>query len=277
MGRVSWLRTVVTWLLAAVAVLPFAFAVWMAEKPRDRVDGSYHYLVASKKLPEAEVRRKIEIDPRPLRVSLTNTVVVCTASTVLCVVLASMAGYAFAKKQFAGKATLFDLVLASMALPAAILMMPLFRVTAMLRIYDTLAAVILPFGVTGFGIFYMRYAMSAVPDDLVDAALVDGLSEPGALFRVVLPAIWPSVLTLAALQFIGVWGAFVIPQAVLESPEHYTIGVLLGRLMTDYRGLMWNDVMVVVLASILPVMILFVVLERWVLPGLRAIGEERGT
>ena len=274
-GRIGWGRTALTWLLAAIILLPFAFAIWTAQKPRDRVDPSYYYLVESKRLPEPDVRREIEVDPRPLRVSLMNTIWVASASTVLCVILSSLAGYAFAKKQFTGKRWLFDIVLASMAVPAAILMMPLFHLTSMMRLYDSLTAIILPFGVTGFGIFYMRYAISAVPDDLVHAAQIDGLSEVGALFRVVLPTVRSSVLTLAALHFITVWGAFVVPQALVDSPENYTIGVLIGRLMTDYRGLMWNDIMIVVLASIIPVMILFVIFDRWVLRGMQAIGEER--
>ena len=221
------------------------------------------------------MRRKIRVDPRPLRVALINSVVVSAACSLLAVVIASMAGYAFAKKQFRGKAVLFDLVLAAMALPAAILMVPLFRLTVAMHIYDTMAALILPFAATGFGIFYMRYAISAVPSSLVHCARLDGLSETGALFRVVLPAIWPSVVTLAVLQFIASWNSFVLPHAVIASPQNYTIGILLGRLVHDFRGLMWNDIMIVVIAALVPILLIFAVFSRWILRGATAIGDDR--
>ena len=166
------------WLYVLAALLPFAQMIWTAQKPRDRVDRSYEYLRLLH-VPEREVAQKVAIDARPLRVAAINSTIVSSACAVLSVVFCSMAGYAFAKKRFRGRTVLFDLVLAWMALPTAILMMPLFRLTVVLGIYDTLLALILPFCVTGFGIFYMRYAISSVPDCLIDSARVDGLSELG--------------------------------------------------------------------------------------------------
>jgi ABC-type glycerol-3-phosphate transport system permease component len=263
------------WLLALVALLPFAQMVWVARKPRDRVDDSYYYLLETKKLPEEEVRRKVGIDPRPLRRAAVNSTVVSGACAALCVVLASMAGYAFAKRDFRGKAVLFDLVLVSMAVPPAILMMPLFRLTVSLYLYDTLPALILPFCVTGFGIFYMRYVISAVPDETVEAARLDGLSELGVLFRVVVPSVWPSVLTLGILTFITSWNSFVLPHALVASERNYTVAVLLGRLMPDFPGLMWNDIMAVVIASLIPVLAVYFAFNRWVLRAATSLGDNR--
>ncbi len=272
-GHRRWWHGVLLWFLALVAVLPFAQMVWTARKPRDHVDASYYYL--SQRLPEHEVRRKIEIGPRPLRVALANSLAVSIACSASCVLLASLAGYAFAKKRFVGKTVLFDLVLASMAVPSAILMMPFFRLAITLHIYDTIFALILPFAVTGFGVFYMRCAISAVPDSLIDAARIDGLSEVGALFRVVLPMIWQSVATLAVLAFIASWNAFVLPNTLVASPKNYTIAILLGRLIGDFGGLMWNDIMVVVAAALVPTIIIFALFSRWVIRGSTAIGEVR--
>lgn len=271
-GR-GW-QSLLVWTLALVALLPFALMAWTAAKPRGRVDDAYHYL--SRWMPEHEVRRQIEVETRPLRISAINSTVVGVSCAVLCVLISSMAGYAFAKKQFRGKAALFDLVLASMAVPAVVLMMPLFRLAVALHIYDSLWALILPFCVTGLGIFYMRHAISAVPDELIDAARVDGLSEIGALFRIVLPSIWPSVVTLAVLQFIASWNSFVLPHAVVDSPENYTVAILLGRLLSDSPGLMWNDIMIVVIATLIPVTFAFIVFNRWVLRGLTVIGDQHG-
>ena len=268
----KWL-VILAWLLAAVMLLPFVQTVWLAQKSRESIDRGYHHL--AQLMPEHEVRRKTSVDPRPLRLALVNSVVVSSTCSLLAVVIASMAGYAFAKKRVRGKTLLFDLVLTTMAVPAAILMVPLFQLTIALRIYDTMAGLILPFAVTGFGIFYMRYAISSVPDDVIDSARLDGLSEFGALFRVVLPAIWPSVVTLAALQFIASWNSFVLPHAVIASPKNYTIGILVGRLISDFRELMWNDIMIVVIAAIVPVLFIFLIFHRWLLRGVTAIGDVR--
>jgi len=270
-----WWSAALIWLFAAITLLPFVFMIWTAQKPRSRVDAAYYYLLTKRQLPEEAVRREVQVDPRPLRVAARNSMVVSLTCALLGVVISSMAGYAFAKKQFPGKAALFDLVLASMAVPTVILMMPLFRLTVAMRIYDTILALILPFCVTGFGIFYMRHAISAVPDGLIDSARLDGLSEFGVLFRVVLPSVWPSVVTLTVLQFISTWNSFVLPYAVVDSAENYTVAILLGRLMADFRGLMWNDIMIIVISALLPIMLAFVLLNRWVLRGLTAIGDER--
>jgi ABC-type glycerol-3-phosphate transport system permease component len=261
------------WVYVLAALLPFAQMIWTAQKPRERVDDSYYYL--SIRMPEHEVAKKIEIDPRPLRIAAINSTIVSSACAVLGVVFCSMAGYAFAKKRFRGRTVLFDLVLAWMALPTAILMMPLFRLTVGLGIYDTLLALILPFCVTGFGIFYMRYAITSVPDSLIDSARVDGLSEFGALFRVVLPSIWRSVLILGVIQFITSWNLFVLPHAVVASHENYTVSILLGRIMSDFQGLMWSDIMKVVIAALVPIGLIYVVLSRWVIRGYTSVGDER--
>lgn len=278
-GRVRragrWWLTVLTWLLVLIVLLPFAHMAWTAQKPKEGVDAGYRYLYLTHNLPVEEIRRMVGISQRPLRVAAINSMVVSTSCALLGAVLCSMAGYAFAKKRFRGKALLFDLVLISMALPPAILMMPLFRLTVMMHIYDTILALILPFCVTGFGIFFMRYAISAVPDSVVESARLDGLSEAGVLFRVVLPSIWPSVVTLVVLAFLTSWSSFVLPHAVTASPRHYTIAILLGRLMSDFSGLMWNEVMVVVIAALIPVALVFVMFSRWVIRASTAIGNDR--
>lgn len=271
-GGGKWL-VILAWALAAIMLLPFVQTVWLAQKSRRSIDRGYHHL--AQLLPEQEVSRKISVDARPLRLALANSIAVGSTCSLLAVVIASMAGYVFAKKRFRGKTFLFDLVLTSMAVPAAILMVPLSRLTVALGIYDTMAGLILPFAVTGFGIFYMRYAISSVPDDVIDSARLDGLSEFGALFRVVLPAIWPSVVTLAVLQFIANWNSFVLPHAVIASPKNYTIGILLGRLIRDFPGLMWNDIMIVVIAAIVPILLIFLIFHRWLLRGATAVGDVR--
>ena len=262
----------VIWFLALVALLPFVQIVWIAQKPRSHVDASWYYL--SQKMPAREVEQKIEIDARPLRVALRNSVIVSTTCALLGICLSLFAGYAFAKKSFPGKGFLFDLVVVSMALPPAMLMMPLFRISIMLRLYDTFAALILPAAVTGFGIFYMRLILSSVPDSIIHSARLDGLSETKLLLRIVVPMIWPAILTLGVMQFIITWNSFIIPHTLIASPSNYTASVLLGRLLSDYRGLMWNDIMIVVAAAIVPVAIIFAACNRVLIRNLADVDSS---
>lgn len=254
-ARVDIKSTALIWLFAGIAILPFVHTAWLSMRTRGEVDASYSYL--ERRMSDPEIERKIMIPPRPLRVALINSTIVSTICAITSVLLGAMAGYAFAKKKFPLKRLLFYLVVVTMAMPPVILMTPLFRMAVSLQLYDTLAILILPFSVTGFSIFYMRTVIATVPESMVDSARMDGLGDFGLVFRVIMPAVWPSVVVLGVLSFLMSWNMFVLPHALIGSSENYTISILLGRLMHDFVGLMWNDIMIVVIAAAVPALLLF--------------------
>lgn len=254
-ARVDIKSTALIWLFAGIAILPFVHTAWLSMRTRGEVDASYSYL--ERRMSDPEIERKIMIPPRPLRVALINSTIVSTICAITSVLLGAMAGYAFAKKKFPFKRLLFYLVVVTMAMPPVILMTPLFRMAVSLQLYDTLAILILPFSVTGFSIFYMRTVIATVPESMVDSARMDGLGDFGLVFRVIMPAVWPSVVVLGVLSFLMSWNMFVLPHALIGSSENYTISILLGRLMHDFVGLMWNDIMIVVIAAAVPALLLF--------------------
>ncbi|MBI2945815.1 MAG: carbohydrate ABC transporter permease [Candidatus Wallbacteria bacterium] len=198
-----------------------------------------------------------------------NTVAVCGVATVLHVLFDSMAGYAFARKEFAGRSFLFWLVLGTMMIPGQVLIVPMFLLMRNLGLIDTLAAVALPSLSSPFGIFMMRQFMLGLPRDLLDAARIDGASELGIYWRIVAPLAAPAMATLAIFVFMSSWNAFMWPLVVLFSADHYTLAVglatLQGKHTVDY-GLLMAGASV----TAAPMIVAFLFMSRYVVRGLSA-------
>ncbi len=203
-----------------------------------------------------------------------NTVLVCVAATVLHVLFDAMAGYAFARKEFAGKSLIFWLVLGTMMIPGQVLIVPLFLLMRNFGLIDTLAAVILPSLSSPFGIFMMRQFMRNLPRDLLDAARIDGCSEFGIFWRIVVPISAPAMATLGIFVFMSTWNAFLWPLVVLFSAENYTLSVglatLQGKHTIDYGLLMAGATV-----TALPMILAFLFMSRFVVRGLSA-GAVKG-
>jgi len=198
--------------------------------------------------------------------SLWNSLVVAVGRTALAVFFGTCAGYAFSKLRFPLKRFLFRVIILSIAFPTAALMLPLFHAAGRFHLYDTRLILILPFAVSGFGIYLMRRTIDDLPDDLIYAGRVDGLSELGILFRLVVPQIKPMLLALGLIEFISSWNAFDLPLVLTNQPENYTLPVLLGRLIHHAEGLArWEDVIPAALVLFLPVLILYLLFQSRIL------------
>jgi lactose/L-arabinose transport system permease protein len=201
--------------------------------------------------------------------ALRNSIVVSALSTGLGVLVCSAAGYAFAKFDFPGRGLMFGLILASMTLPSQVTLVPLFQTMVTLGWLNTYPALILPNLAVPFGIFLMRQSMQAVPDELIQAARIDGAGELRIFARVVLPVMKPALSALAIFLFLGQWNDFVYPLTVLRTEDSYTVPVALASLQgvssTDYGQLLTGT-----LLSVVPVLILFLVLQRQFVAGLLA-------
>jgi multiple sugar transport system permease protein len=173
-----------------------------------------------------------------------------------------MVGYALAKLRFAGRNLLFVLVLGTLLVPGAVTLVPLFVLMAKLELVDTLWAVILPTAAGPLGVFLMRQFMLGIPTDLIEAARVDGAREFTIFWRVVLPLSAPALAALGIITFLPAWNALLWPLVVLTSQENYTLPVALaifsrGQFQADYGLLMAGSV-----ALVVPVIIVFLVLQR---------------
>ena len=198
-----------------------------------------------------------------------NSVLVASVYTLLGLVVCTAAGYAFAKFEFRGRGLLFGAVLVTLALPSQVTLVPLFQIMVTLGWLDTYQALILPNLALPFGIFLMRQTMQAVPDELLQAARVDGAGEFRVFSRIVLPTVRPALAALAIFLFLAQWNEFVYPLVVLRTPESFTIPVSLASLQgigtTDYGQLMTGT-----LLSVLPILVLFLFLQRHFVAGILA-------
>jgi multiple sugar transport system permease protein len=202
----------------------------------------------------------------------TNSTFVAVAVTAGNLVFCSMVGYALAKLDFAGKRLLFGLVLGMLMVPGVVTFVPLFVLVSNLGLVNTYPGLILPYLVTPLGVFLMRQFMSGLPDELLEAARIDGAGEWRIFARVILPLCGPALATLGILTFLSSWNNFLWPLVVAQSEDKYTLPVALalysvGQNATRYGLLLAGSVVVIV-----PVIALFVALQRYFVQGIATTG-----
>jgi lactose/L-arabinose transport system permease protein len=201
--------------------------------------------------------------------AIVNSLVISVTYVALGIVICSLAGYAFAKYSFRGQKILFGLVIAVMALPSQVTLVPLFKMMLSLHWLGSYQALILPELALPFGVFLMRQSMSSFPTEIIESARIDGAGELRILLTIVLPTMRPSLAALAIFLFLGRWNDFVYPLVITRTPEQYTIPVALATLQgigsTDYGQLLAGTAI-----SIVPVLILFIFLQKQFVSGMFA-------
>jgi cellobiose transport system permease protein len=199
--------------------------------------------------------------------ALLNSFIVAGTITVFVIVFSALAGFAFAKLRFRGNAVLLGLVVLTMMVPVQLGTVPLYMLMDWLGIQGTLLTVILPYLHSGFGVFMMRqYAQQAVPDELIEAARVDGASTIRIFWSVVLPALRPAAAILGLFTFMTYWNDFLWPYVAL-SPENPTVQVALSRLSSGY----YTDqslVMAGTLMATLPLLVVVAFFGRQLISGI---------
>lgn len=201
-----------------------------------------------------------------------NSVVVAVAVTVGTVLFSAMVGYALAKLDFPGRRVLFGLIMATLMVPGMVTFVPLFVLVANLDLINTYAALILPFLAAPFGVFLMRQFMLDIPDELLDAARVDGAGEFRTFFRIVLPQTKPALATLAILTFLGSWNNFLWPLVAVQSADMYTLPVALALYSTGQNTVQYGLLVAGATVIVLPVLIVFLVLQRHIVQGISTTG-----
>jgi multiple sugar transport system permease protein len=201
-----------------------------------------------------------------------NSSVVALAVTVGNLVFCPMLGYALAKLEWRGKRLIMGLVLATLMVPAGITLIPNFVLMSSLGLVNSYPGLILPFLAGPFGVFLMRQFMFGVPNELLEAARMDGGNEFRIYWAIVVPIAMPVLATLAILTFLGSWNSFIYPLVMAQEPGMYTLPVALatfatGQYQADHGMLMAGSVILVV-----PVLIAFVVFQRWITEGIATTG-----
>ena len=204
-------------------------------------------------------------DTYPFALYLYNSAIVALLAVGLNLLLCSLAAYPLARLDFRGREFIFALVLATIMIPFQIVMIPLYILAVNLGLRNTYLGIVLPNLTSAFGIFLLRQALKAVPLELEEAARIDGCSELGIWWNIMLPAIRPALFTLAIFVFIGSWSDFLWPLIVLDDPDYYTLPLAVANL-ADSFSLDWRLVAAGSVISIAPILLLFLFLQRYIVP-----------
>jgi multiple sugar transport system permease protein len=271
--KVTLGKTIVYALLITLAVFTLLPFVWMVS--------------ASLKLDKDVFRFPIEwipADPQwsnfakiwteiPFMTFFLNTTKLTVIITILQVATSSFAAYAFAKLQFRGRDVLFLAYIASIAIPWQVYMIPQFIMMRNAGLVDNHLSLILLQAFTAFGVFLLRQFFISIPNDLLDAARIDGLSEYGIYFRIMLPLSKPALATLTIFTFVTVWNDFMGPLIYLNSEKLKTIQLGLRMFIQQYSA-DYALIMAASLVSMIPVIILFLLFQRFFVEGIASTGVK---
>lgn len=202
-----------------------------------------------------------------------NSTIVAVLTVAINLVICSLAAYPLARLHFPGREAILGLIIATIMIPFQVVMIPLYILAVNLGLRNTYLGLVLPYLASAFGIFLMRQAFQTVPKELEEAARLDGCSDLGVWWHVMIPATRPALVTLGIFVFIGTWGEFLWPLILLDRPERYTLPLGVAQLAGSF-SLDWRLVAAGSVLSVLPVLLLFVFLQRYIIPTETASGVK---
>jgi multiple sugar transport system permease protein len=216
--------------------------------------------------------RTIFTDPRvPLARFYLNSLTVSVSVVFMVLFTSSLAGFVFAKYQFFGKNLVFTLILATMMIPFQVIMIPSYLILVYLGLVDSLAGLIIPGAASAFGIFLMKQFIEGIPNELIDAARIDGASEFGIYTQMVLPQMGPALATLGIFQFMGTWNDYLWPLIVITTTERRTLPIMLTWYNSQH-GSRHDLSMAASVLVILPILIAYFLFQRWIVRGIALTG-----
>ncbi|AFZ47742.1 carbohydrate ABC transporter membrane protein 2, CUT1 family [Cyanobacterium stanieri PCC 7202] len=202
----------------------------------------------------------------PFETYLLNSIIVAVLTVGFNLLFCSLAAYPLARLDFRGKKLIFILIVATIMIPFQIVMIPLYIFTVNFGLRNSYLGVILPNLASAFGIFLLKQAFEGVPKELEEASRIDGCTELGIWWHIMLPAIRPATVTLAIFVFIGAWSDFLWPLIVLDRPSYYTLPLGVATLASAL-DLNWRLIAAGSIISIAPVMLLFILLQKYIIPS----------
>ena len=253
-------------LLSVYTILPFVWMLSTSFKPMDEVFARPPILISPNMNLEAY---NYVIETGAFR-ALLNTVFVATTATLVSLFFCTLGGYGFAKFHFPGKKPLFGFLLTWLIIPGAIMIVPTYVIMVKLGWANSYLPLIVPGAANAFGIFFMRQYISTVNDEIIDAARVDGASEFGIYWRVIVPICSPGLTTLGLVFFMQAWNNYLLPSIYLKKAALYTLP-LLQMEMTGVSGQTnYHNWMALATISIIPLLTIFLLFQRRFTEGITA-------
>ncbi|RLL86658.1 carbohydrate ABC transporter permease [Mesotoga sp. H07pep.5.4] len=205
---------------------------------------------------------------------LLNSLIVATSISILVAFTSALGGYAFAKMDFTGKKPLFRFILATMMFPNFLFLIPNFFLLTKIGWVDTYLALIMPFAVSGYGIFLLRQFIINIPSELIESARIDGASQLRIFMQIIVPLSLPAMATLVLLTFVAQWNNFLWPMIITSfTPSLTTIPVGIAKLNLSFGSLANQHLVLAgMVIQILPVILLFVFLQRYYVKGIVMTG-----
>jgi ABC-type glycerol-3-phosphate transport system permease component len=201
-----------------------------------------------------------------------NSAFIALVVTLANLFFSSLAGYAFAKYQFPGKQWIFIALLCTMMIPFQVTMIPVFVILSKLHWVDTYWGLIIPFTAGAFGIFLMRQFLSTIPDDLIDAARIDGCSEFRTFLTIVLPLSKPALSALGIFVFMASWNGFIWPFIIVKSTEMKTLPLAVADLAEGLYVMSWPLMMAGACFVVLPAIVVFLIFQKNFVEGITLTG-----
>ncbi len=262
----GWKNAVRYGLLGIIALLMLLPLVWLVstslKSPTEDIFKFPPQLLPS----QPTVNNYIRVwQTNPFGTYLFNSSAIALLSVGLNLLFCALAAYPLARLDFRGKEVIFSLIVSTIMIPFQIVMIPLYILTVQLGIRNTYIGIIFPAIASAFGIFLLRQAFAAVPKEMEEAARMDGCTELGVWWHIMLPAIRPALMTLAIFVFIGSWSDFLWPLIVLDRPQLYTLPLGVANLAGTF-SLDWRLIAAGSVISIAPVLGLFLFLQRYIVP-----------
>ena len=213
----------------------------------------------------------------PANLWILNSFIVAIAVTLATIFLCTLAGYAFAKYNFKGKNKLFIFMVATAMIPFPIIMIPLYVLVGRMGMNDTLLGLIVPFVAPAIGIFMMRQFITAVPDELIQAARADGAGEFRIFWQIVVPLVWPGIATLSIITYVGSWNSFLWPLIILRDDLNYTIPLGMTEVFALSVGQepQYGQAMAFAAITTIPIIFIFSFVQKYYIAGLSA-GAVKG-
>ena len=199
---------------------------------------------------------------------LWNTSVITFWGVLANLAMSATAGYALARIRFPGRDVIFFLIVSTLVLPSTLNIVVNFLTLVRMNLVDTVAGVVLPNAITVFNVFLLRQAFLSIPRELEDAGRIDGATELVLWWRIMLPLVKPALLTVTILEFVALWNLYQWPLIVLSDPDKFPLSVAIARLTTGELSLNYGNIAAATVISIIPVILIFLILQRYFIEGL---------
>ncbi|MED1203719.1 carbohydrate ABC transporter permease [Heyndrickxia acidicola] len=259
-------------LLAGVAVVGFPF-LWMVVSSFKSLPDFYTFSFWPKKL-DLSAYTFILQKTDYLQWYL-NSIIVGAVVTISSLVFNSLIGYTLAKYTFPGGKAILILILSTMMIPTEMLVIPWYMMGTKVNLIDNYLGIMFPGLIEAFGIFLMRQFMMGIPNDLLDAARMDGMSEFNIWWRVALPQVKPGLSALGIITFLGNWNAYLWPVICISSEQLRTLPVGISLYATgDSGGIQWNTIMGMSTLAVIPMIIVFLIFQRKIVEGIALTGVK---